>query len=352
MIRVLVVDDSATVRGRLVEILDNDPAFEVVGQAADGVRAIEMCAELRPDVMTLDLVLPKLTGLQVTEHVMAHSPLPILIVSSSFNRGDVFNTYEALAAGAVDVLDKSGTLGSDDQWEDKFVSAVRMASRIKVITHPRGRLGALGRARAGTPSGELAASVEGSPEIAIVAIGASTGGPAAIARVLAGIPASFHLPILVVLHIDGAFASSFANWLSTQLGRPVRCASDGELLTEAPILVAPSHRHLIVSGKRAHWSDLPPRNFCKPSVDVLFESIAVDYGRRAVAVLLTGMGRDGAAGMLAIRRTGGVTIAQDEASSVVWGMPREAAANGGASRVLALDHISAAIVQTVAKESP
>lgn len=275
-IRVLVVDDSTTVRGRLVEILSADPEFTVVGEAADGMRAIELCNELRPDVMTLDLVLPRLSGLQVTEHVMAHSPVPILIVSSSFNRGEVFNTYEALAAGAVDVLDKSGSLEDDGEWERTFVSSVRMVSRIKVITHPRGRLGAMGRTRANTPSARLAAAVDSSREIAVLAIGASTGGPAAIARVLQGIPTNFPLPILVVLHIDGAFASAFANWLGTQVGRQVRCASDGELLSDAPILVAPSHRHLVVSGKRAHWSDLPPRNFCKPSVDVLFESLAID----------------------------------------------------------------------------
>jgi two-component system chemotaxis response regulator CheB len=346
-IRVLVVDDSATVRGRLVEILDDQPEFEVVGVASDGRKAVDMCTELRPDVMTLDLALPEMSGLAVTEHVMAHAPTPILIVSSSFNRGEVFDTYEALAAGAVDVLDKSGTDTVDASWDERFVAAVRMVSRIKVITHPRGRLGALGRPRGKVPSGELAAApAAATSETSLIALGASTGGPGALADVLTGIPADFPLPILVVLHIDAAFASAFASWLGTQTGRAVRCAVDGEPLGPG-VLVAPSHRHLVIRGRRAYWSDAPPRNFCKPSIDVLFESIALDYGASAMACLLTGMGRDGAAGLLAIRRAGGVTIAQDEATSVVWGMPREAVANGAAARVLPLHQISAAICRTI-----
>jgi two-component system chemotaxis response regulator CheB len=348
-IRVLVVDDSATVRGRLVEILGDEPEFEVVGVASDGRRAVDLCTELRPDVMTLDLALPEMSGLAVTEHVMAHAPTPILIVSSSFNRGEVFDTYEALAAGAVDVLDKTGTSEeADDGWDQRFVAAVRMVSRIKVITHPRGRLGALGRPRGKASSGELAVvPVTETSGVALVALGASTGGPGALADVLTGVPADFALPIVVVLHIDAAFASSFANWLATQTGRAVRCAVDGEVLVPGTVLVAPSHHHIVVRGKRIYWNDAPPRNYCKPSIDVLFESIAADYGSTAMACLLTGMGRDGAAGMLAIRRAGGLTIAQDEATSVVWGMPREAVANGGAARVLPLHQISAAICRTV-----
>jgi two-component system chemotaxis response regulator CheB len=288
-----------------------------------------------------------MSGLAVTEHVMAHAPTPILIVSSSFNRGEVFDTYEALAAGAVDVLDKSGTSADvDDGWDRRFVAAVRMVSRIKVITHPRGRLGALGRPRGKSGEVPTMPAID-TANVALVALGASTGGPGALADVLTGVPVDFPLPIVVVLHIDAAFASAFANWLGTQTGRAVRAAVDGQVLAPGAVLVAPSHRHLVVRGKRAYCSDAPPRNFCKPSIDVLFESIAADYGASAMACLLTGMGRDGAAGMLAIRRAGGVTIAQDEATSVVWGMPREAVANGGAARVLPLHQISTAICQTV-----
>ncbi|HEY4055702.1 MAG TPA: chemotaxis protein CheB, partial [Kofleriaceae bacterium] len=269
---------------------------------------------------------------------------PILIVSASFNRGEVFNTYEALSAGAVDVLDKSAD--ADDDWAQRFISTVRIVSRIKVITHPRSRLRSLDRkavAQAASPLAKNGSRAE------IVAIGASTGGPGAIVDVLAGMPKQFPLPILVVLHVDASFAASFADWLGQRSGRNVRIPADGELIADAvnQVLFAPPHKHLTIVAGRARLVDSPPRHHCRPSVDVLFESLAADRGARTVATLLTGMGRDGAAGLLAIRRAGGHTIAQDEMSSVVYGMPREAALLGAADRILPLSEIGAAICAAV-----
>lgn len=339
MIRVFVVDDSATVRGRLIELISAQADMVVCGQAANGRDAIERITNLRPDVITLDLALPEVDGLGVTEHVMAVMPTPILIVSASFNRGEVFNTYEALAAGAVDVLDKSAE--ADDEWAQRFISTVRIVSRIKVITHPRGRLRSLDRkpilqGDAGTTKGGRAE---------LIAIGASTGGPGAIVDVLAGIPKPFSLPILVVLHVDASFAASFADWLGQRSGRNVRIPADAELIADCAnqVLFAPPHKHLTIVGGRVRMVDGPPRHHCKPSVDVLFESLALDRGSRTVAALLTGMGRDGATGLLAIRRAGGHTVAQDEMSSVVYGMPREAALIGAADRILPLNEIGAAL---------
>jgi two-component system chemotaxis response regulator CheB len=339
MIRVLVVDDSLTVRQRLIEILGTDPEFTVVGEAGDGRRAVELVAKLRPDVITLDIAMPDMTGLEATEHIMAHQPTPILVVSSSFNRGELFDTYGALAAGAVDVLEKPRP--DDDEWEHRFLSTVRLVSKIKVITHPRGRLGSLGRTR--PPSDKLARHdpLLVPRPVDLVAIGASTGGPGALATVLGAIAPGFPLPILVILHIDAQFAGAFAEWLGQQTRLPVRLAQDGEPIERAAgeVRLAPADVHLAVQARRIRLVASAPRNHCRPSVDVLFESLAVEPSLRVVACVLTGMGRDGATGLLAIRRAGGYTVAQDEATSVIYGMPREAVLLGGVDRELPLTEI-------------
>jgi len=342
-IRVLVVEDSLTVRMRLREVLGREPDVEVVGEAEDGRRAIELCQALRPDVVTLDMMLPVMTGVAATEYIMAHCPTPILIVSSSTNRGELFRTYDALAAGALDVLEKPRGDETDDHWERRLVAAVRLVSRVKVITHPRGRLGGLGRASA--------APVEAGPRRApradgcLAALGASTGGPGAIVRVLQGMPAPLPFALLVVIHIDEPFGTAFAEWLDGQTDHRVRYARQGEPLPGGgQVLMAPPGRHLVVREARLELTADPARHSCRPSVDVLFESLARERGPGVRAALLTGMGGDGAAGLLEIRRAGGLTIAQDEATSAVYGMPREAVRLGAAERVLPLSEIGAALV--------
>lgn len=353
MIRVLVVDDSVTVRQRLIEILARAPDLVVVGEAGDGRRAFELTKSLRPDVITLDLVLPDMNGLAATEQIMAHAPTPILIVSASFNRGALFDTFHALAAGAVDVLDKPRD-HDDTSWEQRFLAAVRMVSRIKVITHLRARLvraGGESASRASraphvtSPPGDAPATIE------VIALGASTGGPGALVEVLGALPRTLQITVLVVLHIDAAFTRSFADWLGVQTSRTVRVAQDGDPVSGPPgrVLFAPSGRHLVVDGGRVRLTSEPPRNYCQPSIDTLLESIALAYRANSAAGLLTGMGCDGAAGLLAIRQAGGFTLAQDEATSTVYGMPREAAVCGAAERILPLHEIGPALAHRVAR---
>jgi two-component system, chemotaxis family, protein-glutamate methylesterase/glutaminase len=337
--RVLVVEDSVTVRARLLEVIASDPSLEVVGEAGDGRTAIQLCERLRPDVVTLDMMLPVMTGLSATEFIMAHFPTPILVVSSSFNRGEVFKTYDALAAGAVDVIEKPRGDEPLGAWERQFLSAVRVVSRVRVITHPRARLGGLSdRPR---PPGVPRSNPPVAGTLELVAIGVSTGGPSALVQVLSALPPSFPAPVLVVLHLAAPFAAAFADWLGAQIGRKVAYGADGEALDAArgEVRLAPPERHLIVSAGRLRHTHDPERHSCRPSVDVLFESIARERGAATAACVLTGMGRDGALGLLELRRAGAVTLGQDEASSVVYGMPREAALIGAVEHVLPLGEI-------------
>ena len=341
-IRVLIAEDSLTIRERLAETLLSDPAIEVVGKAGDGKTAIDLCQKLRPDVMTLDMVLPDISGSAVTEYVMAYCPVPILIVSASANRGELYKTYDALAAGALDVLEKPDGDEPVGTWEHVFLSTIKVVSRIKVITHLRGR-----RPVQPAVAGPIAsAPAEGSPHRVIV-LGASTGGPAALVTILRSLPADFPLPILVVNHIGEKFGGLLSEWLHSQSSLAVSCAIDGEPLPEpgqGRVILAPPGRHLVLQRGRLRLTAEAERHSCRPSVDVLFESVARECGDLSIACLLTGMGRDGAAGLLAIRHAGGRTLAQDRATSTIFGMPQEAIRIGAAERVLGLGEIAPALL--------
>lgn len=349
VIRVLVVEDSATMRHHLREALATDPDLHVVGEAVDGGQAVEMCGRLRPDVVTMDMMLPTMSGLVATEHIMADFPTPILVVSSA-DRRELFSTYNALAAGAVDVLEKPRGDDRDNGWEQRLCSAVRLVSRIRVITHPRARLD--GRRRTAEPPadhGHVAPPGGTAPQLVVV--GASTGGPGAVTELLRALPPGFRTPVLCVQHIAASepFAVAFSDWLAGQSGRTVSYAVDGAAIEHLSgrVILAPPDRHLLVRGGQLRLSDGPPRHSCRPAVDVLFESVAREYGAAATGCLLTGMGRDGAAGLLELRHRGAVTFAQDEASCVVYGMPREAALIGAAAHILPPSRIAARLGELV-----
>ena len=355
-LRVLVVDDSLTVRKRLCEVLATDDDIQLVGEAADGKEAIELCLLLRPDVISLDMMLPVMSGLAATEYIMAYCPTPILVVSSSFNRGEMFKSYEALAAGAVELMEKPAADAVEGEWEQHYLAMLKLVARVKVVTHLRGRKSNYRDAVPEQPGisssapAQLSAPAPARCSIKLAAIGASTGGPGAIVEVLRGLPADFPVPVLIVIHISEPFGTAFADWLDTQTVHKVRIGTEGQLLIKPGVFIASAAHHLVVRDRRLHIDDSAERFSCRPSVDVLFESVAKEYGASAAACLLTGMGQDGARGLLAIHQAGGVTIAQDEASCVVYGMPREAALLGAAQRVLPLCEIGPALATIVMPE--
>ncbi|GAB3240350.1 chemotaxis-specific protein-glutamate methyltransferase CheB [Kineosporia babensis] len=340
-IRVLVVEDSRTVRARIVATLRSDPAFEVVGEAGDGDTAIQECQRLRPDLVTMDMMLPGLSGLAATEHLMQHCPTPILVISSADNRAGFIDTIAALDAGAVDVLDKplgQNATGGNDAWDRDFLRTCRLVAKIRVIR----RIGH----HAPVPAARVPQASTPKPDpqhpYSVVAIGASTGGPTAVASVLRSLPVTFALPILLVLHVHESFGNAFASWLGEATDRRVRLATSGEplsLVRPGEVVMAPPGRHLRLRGNTLMLTDEPERHSCRPSVDILFESLAASHGPRVAACLLTGMGKDGALGLLEIDKSGGLTIAQDEATSAVFGMPGEAVRLGAAQHVLPIEKI-------------
>jgi two-component system chemotaxis response regulator CheB len=301
------------------------------------------------------MMMPVMSGLAATEYIMAYCPTPLLIVSSSTNRGELFKTYEALAAGALDILEKPTATESNETWEKRFLAALRRVSRIKVITHPRAKLVRMGMGiPAGGAGAEAVPSRLAAKGIRVLAIGASTGGPGAVLEILKGLPADFATPILLVLHLGKLFGSAFAEWLDGVSPIRVSYALDGEFLPrpgEGRLILAPPDFHMVLQGGRLRLTRDAERHSCRPSVDVLFESVARELGSSVAGCLLTGMGKDGAEGLLAIHRAGGATLAQDEETSVVFGMPREAILLGAAQRVLPLSLIAPALAD-LAKAGP
>jgi two-component system chemotaxis response regulator CheB len=336
--RVLVVDDSPLIRDIITMILQEDPDIEVVGQAENGQVAIDLVDALRPNLVTMDIMMPVMDGLTAIQHIMAYQPTPILVVTSS---GEAAVAYKAISSGALEVMQKPDMSLGPAEWEG-FVRRVKLLAQVKVITHVRGR---------GAASTQVlpflgSAAVQAGSQGRILAIGASTGGPAALAKVLAGLPPDLTVGVVIVQHIAEGFVPGLVSWLKTVTILNVKAAEDGEEIKPGTIYIAPTGTHTVVAGsRRLGLRHLPPVDSQRPAVDVLFESVQEQYGRRAIAVLLTGMGRDGARGLKAIRDAGGRTIAQDEASCVVYGMPKAAAELGAAEQVLPLSEIPMAVVR-------
>jgi two-component system, chemotaxis family, protein-glutamate methylesterase/glutaminase len=316
----------------LSRVIAAEPGFEVVAAAADGNEAARFARDLRPDVITMDLNMPDADGFSGIARIMAETPTPILVLT--VNREEAVG-FRALSLGALDILEKPSPTSSLDDYGALLRSRLRLLAGVKVIRHPRGL-----RARRASTARPAAR-----PEL--VAIGASLGGPRALAALLRALPAAFPAPIAVVQHIADGFTEGLASWLDQEAHLEVREARDRDALRPGLVLLAPTGRHLVVSQGVARLSDGPPLDGFRPSVTPLFRSVAEAYGSRACGVILTGMGRDGAEGLKALKVAGGHTIAQDEATSAVYGMPRAAIETGAVDQVLALEDIPRALVELV-----
>ncbi len=324
---VLVVDDSLTIRKAIVEIIDEQADFQVIGEACEGQQACEMVQRLRPDVITMDMMMPQMNGLEATRYIMAHCPTPILIISASTNRGELMKTYDALSAGAVSVVEKPGARSiDDDNWERNLLAELRLVAKILVVRHHGGSKDISKDASKSDNNSQRQMTLPETKRVYThVVIGGSTGGPRALNQLLAALPSHFSLPITGVIHINQAFSTSLGQWLDKNTPLEVvtpaqgsRCARPGQFF------LAPGGSHLVMYHNSLSLSDEAPRNFCRPSVDVLFESAAQVHGAGLIGVLLTGMGNDGAQGLKAIKAAGGYVITQSEDSCVVYGMPHEA----------------------------
>lgn len=330
-VRVLVVDDSPIVREILTSILDRQEEFEVVGFAESGSEAARKAAALKPDVISMDLLMPETDGFEGIARIMAETPTPILVLTSE--RGEVA-AFRALSLGALDLLEKPPADMDLASYGLQLRRRLRLLASVPVIRHMRG----LKQPR---PAPVATRRVE------LVAIAASLGGPRALTALFKSLPPDFGVPIAVVQHMAEGFTEGLTRWIRQETGRDVREAQEGEPLEPGMIRFAPAGKHLLLERGRARLEDGPPIHGFRPSATPLFRSAAKSYGPRACGVMLTGMGDDGADGLLELRQAGGTTIAQDEASCVVFGMPRAAIQVGAVETVLPLDRIGAALAEVV-----
>jgi len=341
-VRVLVVDDSALMRKLIPTILERDPSIEVVGTAMDGTFALKKIDELHPDVITLDLEMPRMDGLEALRLIMRRAPMPVIVFSTHSKEG-AYSTFKALALGAIDFVAKprDAAAGHLDAIAVELIEKIKVAKRasgrkiranVEVETKPPQKK----RARAALPPSR------------VVAIGISTGGPNALQYVLSQIPADFSATILIVQHMPEGFTEMFARRLDECCALDVQEARSGDLLIAGRVLICPGNRHIMVRrmprGDMAVLSDGPPVNGHRPSANVLFNSVAQEFALTSIGVLMTGMGDDGAEGLGAIKAAGGMTVAQSEDTCVVSGMPRAAILKGYANKIVPLESLSAFLI--------
>ncbi len=348
MPRVLIVDDSPTSRQSIAEILGSDPDIEVVGTAVCGLEGVRMAKELRPDVITMDIQMPGMNGFEATKEIMIDAPTSIVIVSSSTVIQEVEAAMQALRAGALTLLAKPAGPKSPrfEQSAREMIETVKAMADVKVVRHRR-RVEPPDkptRSQAETPQRPDCVA----PEVAVIAIATSTGGPPALNCLLSGLPPDIPVPVVVVQHIAAGFVEGFANWLDSSVPHPVKLAEENELLKPGTVYIAPQDRHLgVARGGRVVLSDEDPIDGFRPSATHLFQSVARTFGKKSLAIILTGMGRDGLEGLRSIRQEGGFTIAQDEESCVVFGMPGVAVEAGLADKVLPIDRIAGCLLKVL-----
>jgi len=338
-VRVLVADDSPTVRLMLSRMLEVDSDIKVVGTAGDGREAVEQVAALRPDLVTMDVNMPVMDGLTAIENIMAENPVPVLVISSVVNKDNIANAARALGAGAVDVISKPMPKSLDEfnSVAADLRTRIQMLSRVRVITRTNP---SLVKKTVDRPKPAQKAP-QARPGDIIVAIGSSTGGPQALQQILCSLPGNLDAGVVIVQHIAKGFTDGLIEWLSTGCDLKIIKGEDGHLVKPGEVVIAPEGVHMIVtSNGRIRLVNRKAPGQHKPSVDVLLESVAKVYGKNAIGIILTGMGRDGAQGIKAIHDQGGYTIAQDEDTSVIFSMAKEAIRLGGVDQIVPLPEVS------------
>jgi two-component system chemotaxis response regulator CheB len=326
MINTLIVDDSAMVRSIIKDFLEGDKNFKIIGEAADGEEGVQKILSLNPDLVTLDIEMPKLNGLEVIERVMQKTMVPIVVISGL---DAVKTAYEATLRGALEFYSK-----------DLFTSSLTPAKRQEIYETLKRISGVKAVQRRSAPPAETGKAPK-KRKISAVVLASSTGGPKALSKFFSLLPGDFPVPVLVVQHNSSGFDKGFAQWLDTYTALEVKLAEEGERPRAGKVYIAKTDRHLVVNGLSLGYNDDESENNQKPAADVLFRSAAKSYGESLVSVVLTGMGCDGAEGTRKVREMGGITIAQDEESSLIYGMPKAAAETGCVDLVLPLEKIPA-----------
>jgi two-component system chemotaxis response regulator CheB len=344
MIKVMVVDDSVTARLLLRRILADDPEVEVVAECVNGQEAVELAMSVRPDVITMDVFMPVMDGLEATRRIMEESPRPIILVSASFNPKEVKGSFRALDAGALTILGKPSDVSSPtfSAHARELVRTVKSLAGVKVVTRRARRSREVEQ---DLPAKKVSLSLPARERVDIIAIVASTGGPSALSTILGAMPEDTPVPIVIVQHIGMGFDEGLVNWLDGVTPLSVRLGSGGRKLLPGEVVIAPHGQHMGVSRtKRVDLSMDEPIGGHRPSGNFLFRSLVPTYGANALGVLLTGIGDDGARGLLELKQAGGRAVVQDEASSVVYGMPKAASELGAADVIAPLNEIAAILM--------
>lgn len=377
MVRVLIVDDSQLVREILKDIFQADPEINVIGEAVNGLEAIEKTRRLKPDLITMDIQMPEMDGFEATEQIMAYTPTPILIFSSAIDKTEQYTSFKAISLGALDNMSKPDiTQEGFEHIAETLRKKVKMLSHIRVIPHIRGKFKArtpndLGAALKATDSGLTKAA--GSPEDQLIrqylrprkgpgeergqkyshiAVGASTGGPMALQKFFSAFPAAFPCGFTCVQHISKGFIQSFVDWLDSQAQLRVKLAVNGERVAPGTVYFAPDDVQMTITVDNTIQLNAltPPWGEFKPAVNHLFKSVGENLKHRAIGVILTGMGSDGAEGMKIMRDNGAYTIAQDKETSLIFGMPKASIDHNGVQAILPLERISETISEILKEQ--
>jgi len=391
-IKLLIADDSPLVREVLRDVFQ-DTSISVIGEATNGEEAVKLTKELGPDIITMDVMMPVMDGLTAVEEIMAFTPTPILVFTSVPSTKDRDIPFEAIRRGALDVMEKPKDVlqANLPEFQDELINKIRLLSNIKVISHLKGRRrkptsndnissltlpGSATKSVAkstprqapkptrapqtesdialehiATPEPTTKTTSTPSPQVnsvsddKLLAIGASTGGPRAVMQILTELPHDYPAGIVLVQHIGAGFSTGFAEWLNKESKLTVQEASGGETIKPGLVLVAPGNSHMEIEGSKVVLTQNPPVNSCRPSADILLSSAAQCYGNKVLGLILTGMGKDGAVGMAAIKKAGGQTIAQDEETSIIFGMPKAAIDLGVIDYVLPISDISRRLIK-------